>query len=31
MGKAGENDVPAVLVVPLMTPRDWAPGDKSRR
>ena len=31
MGKAGENDVPAVLVAPLMTPRDGAPGDKSRR
>ena len=26
----GENDVPAVLGVPFVTPRDGAPGDKSR-
>ena len=31
MGKARENNVPAVLGVPLMTPRAWAPGDKIRR
>ena len=31
MGKARENSVPAVLGVPLMTPRGWAPRDKIRR
>lgn len=30
VGQARENNVPAVLGVPLMTPRAWAPGDKIR-